>query len=281
MSITKKLLDLLNGTITVTSKVNEGTTFTVIMPFKKAKDRQGLIAKARAAACEYAGPVLIVDDNPVSARYLTDILHNGGIETTRDENAQYDTAIIDSAAEARVLRDGIHILSAVPKSINDAVNDNVLVKPFVPSELFRKLCGVQTAAGYSAIPKDSLPVFNDARVLLVEDNEINQLVAVSIMENFGIEPDIAVNGREALELLDENEYDLVLMDIVMPVMDGVATTACIRKSDKPYRDVNIIAMTANVMPDEVSGYLAAGMNGHLEKPINVDVFLATLTKFLK
>jgi CheY-like chemotaxis protein len=66
----------------------------------------------------------------------------------------------------------------------------------------------------------------------------------------------------------------------MPVLDGVATTAIIRKSDKPYRDVNIIAMTANVMPDEVSGYLAAGMNGHLEKPINVDMFLETLTQFL-
>jgi signal transduction histidine kinase/CheY-like chemotaxis protein len=281
MSITRKLVDLLNGTITVTSKVNEGTTFTVNMPFKKPKDGQSLIAKAREAAnCEYAGLVLIIDDNPASACYMSSILNIGGIETTQDENAPYTAAIIDSTARTPTLRQDISKLSVVPKGISDTDYEDVLIKPFVPSELFRKLCGVQTSAGYSAMPNESLPVFSDAHVLLVEDNEVNQLVAVSIMEHFGIIPDIAENGSEALALLDKNEYDLVLMDIVMPVLDGVATTAIIRKCDKPYRDINIIAMTANVMPDEISGYLAAGMNGHLEKPINVDLFLAALTKFL-
>jgi signal transduction histidine kinase/CheY-like chemotaxis protein len=280
MSITKKLVDLLNGTITVTSRVNEGTTFTVVMPFRKPDDAQSLIAKARETACGgYEGPVLIVDDNPASALCMTEILNGGGIATTLDENAPYDAAIVDSSAGARALRNGARILSVIPKSESDTVSDDVLVKPFVPSELFRKLCGAQAGGGYPD-DADALPVFKNARVLLVEDNEINQLVAESIMGNFGITPDIAGNGREALALLDANEYDLVLMDIVMPVLDGVSTAAIIRGGDKPYRNVNIVAMTANVMPDEIAGYLAAGMNGHLEKPINVDVFLATLKKFL-
>ncbi len=103
------------------------------------------------------------------------------------------------------------------------------------------------------------------RVLLVEDNEINRIIAVEMLKGMGISVDIAVNGREAVDLIAENQYKLILMDIQMPEMDGIETTIILRKKFTT-EQMPIVALTANVMQEDIERYFEIGMNDHLAKP---------------
>ena len=113
------------------------------------------------------------------------------------------------------------------------------------------------------------------RILLVEDNAINQKVALLILERMGYRADVAADGREAIAALAQRDYDLVLMDVEMPVMDGVEATRRIRSSP---RDVQprIVGLTANVAPEDRAAYLAAGMDDCLVKPIRTADLRAAL-----
>jgi len=127
-----------------------------------------------------------------------------------------------------------------------------------------------------------LPV-TGSRILLAEDDESNQFALNRILALYGYNVDVANNGREALKLLEANDYALVLMDCMMPVMDGYETTAAIRDPSSKVRNhaITVIAVTANAMRDDRDGCLAAGMNDYLPKPVDVDVLLAMLEKWLK
>jgi CheY-like chemotaxis protein len=115
--------------------------------------------------------------------------------------------------------------------------------------------------------------------LLVEDNEINQQVARELLEGFGILVKLAENGVQAIAMLDEEVFDGVLMDMQMPVMDGMSATREIRKNPK-FAHLPIIALTANVMVSDQSEYLNAGMNGHIGKPIDPYQLAATLVRWV-
>lgn len=121
-------------------------------------------------------------------------------------------------------------------------------------------------------------------ILLVEDNELNQEIAVTILEEAGCIVDVAVDGAEAVEKVShslENPYEVILMDIQMPVMDGIEATKAIRAMSDPHlAKVPIIAMTANVFEEDCQRVLSAGMNGHLGKPIDIDKLFATLQSVL-
>ena len=129
------------------------------------------------------------------------------------------------------------------------------------------------------MPKNS---HKHIRILLVEDNYINQMVAAKVLENYGIKSDIAINGLEAVQKLGSTIYDLVLMDIQMPIMDGYEATARIRDplSDVHFHDIPIIAMTANAMQGDREKCLQAGMNDYIAKPINSQDLLIKLNKWL-
>ncbi len=107
-----------------------------------------------------------------------------------------------------------------------------------------------------------------ARILVVEDIDINQRLAVALLEAAGHRVDVASDGAQAVAAVASKPYDLVLMDVQMPGMDGVTATRIIRESDGPHRHVPIIAMTANVFPEQVRAFREAGMDGHLPKPLN-------------
>ena len=111
--------------------------------------------------------------------------------------------------------------------------------------------------------------------LLVEDNEINQLIASEIVQDMGLTVDSANNGLEALNALNDQDYDVILMDIQMPEMDGIDATKKIRES-YAFDDLPIIALTANVMPDEVSHYLSVGMNAFVGKPFDKELLQETI-----
>jgi polar amino acid transport system substrate-binding protein len=118
-----------------------------------------------------------------------------------------------------------------------------------------------------------------ARLLLVEDNEINRAVAVELLSGSDIVAEVAANGREALELLDRESFDGVLMDLQMPVTDGFTACRAIRRQER-FRDLPVIAMTANAMQSDRETSLAAGMNDHVAKPVNPDRLMLTLARWV-
>ncbi|HAU04360.1 MAG TPA: histidine kinase, partial [Pseudoalteromonas shioyasakiensis] len=121
--------------------------------------------------------------------------------------------------------------------------------------------------------------FADDAILLVEDNPLNQHVASSILKTKGCQPDIAKDGHEAIKMISEKSYDLVLMDIQMPNMDGLQATKVIR-NELLITDLPIIGLSANAHDDDLKKGLASGMNGYLTKPIDADKLFKTLWHFL-
>jgi len=120
-----------------------------------------------------------------------------------------------------------------------------------------------------------------AKILLTEDNEINQQIAVELLEGQNVEVDIAENGQIALDMVQRDDYDGILMDLQMPVMDGLEATRKIRALGGKYEEVPIIAMTANAMAGDRERVIDAGMNDHIAKPIDVDNMFTTILKFIK
>ncbi|MEH6443099.1 MAG: response regulator [Oceanospirillaceae bacterium] len=118
-----------------------------------------------------------------------------------------------------------------------------------------------------------------AKILLVEDNELNQELAIALLEGNGVSVEVANNGVQALERLESSSFDGVLMDLQMPIMDGFEATRRIRKQSK-YKDLVIIAMTANAMTGDKEKVLAGGMNDHIAKPINVNDMFAKIAKWI-
>jgi CheY-like chemotaxis protein len=118
-----------------------------------------------------------------------------------------------------------------------------------------------------------------SRVLLVEDNEVNQLVARTMLSSFGLEVDVARHGAEAVDKVAQANYDLVLMDLQMPVMDGLEAARRIRLLDAG-RTVPIVAMTASAFADDRASCMAAGMNGHVAKPVELKKLRAALADWL-
>ncbi|HDO51861.1 MAG TPA: response regulator, partial [Rhizobiales bacterium] len=112
-------------------------------------------------------------------------------------------------------------------------------------------------------------------VLIVEDNDINQMLIAAYLEQFGLSHETAVNGKEAVNMMQRRRFDVVLMDIMMPVMDGLEATKQIRALGAPAAKVPIVALTANAMRGDRETYLAAGMDGYVSKPVSAaDLFTA-------
>jgi two-component system, sensor histidine kinase and response regulator len=165
--------------------------------------------------------------------------------------------ILDKPATASTLLDAI---------ITACHQQPILIARAQPTDLRRELAGIRTALA-------------GQRVLLVEDNETNQELALELLQNVGIAPDLATNGAQALDKVQHGDYALILMDCQMPVMDGLEATRLIRQNGRLASTV-IVAMTANAMAGERDKCLQAGMNDYLPKPIDIQAFYATLTRWL-
>jgi two-component system sensor histidine kinase/response regulator len=167
--------------------------------------------------------------------------------------------------------------------------EGFLLKPVNPSMLFDTIMQAfgEAVPETSRVAKkheqeaESLEHIRGAKVLLVEDNEINLLVANDILEGAGLNVSLANNGQEAVNAVKGNQYDVVLMDVQMPVMDGYTATREIRNLKSEIRNVPVIAMTAHAMAGDEDKSLQAGMNGHVTKPIDTDQLFSTLQKWIK
>jgi signal transduction histidine kinase/CheY-like chemotaxis protein/ABC-type amino acid transport substrate-binding protein len=175
--------------------------------------------------------------------------------------------IIPVAAEA-----GIRMVVPKPvvaSSLLAAINDSLALKASAPRKARRR----------KAMDASRVAHLKGSLILLAEDNEVNQLVAKKLLTNAGFEVEIANNGREAFEKVQTRRYALVLMDIQMPEMDGLTATRAIRALPG-YETLPIVAMTAHAMSGDRDLSLAAGMNDHITKPINLDALFAALNKWI-
>jgi signal transduction histidine kinase/DNA-binding response OmpR family regulator len=208
---------------------------------------------------------------------------------------------IDGLEASRIIKKSIR-LSYIPKIImvtgytdefvaseaEELELDGFLIKPVNPSFLFNTLMNIFDRAenrikiqGNLEFPlKSEWNQLRGAKILVVEDNEINQQVAREFLEEEDIVVETAFNGKEAIDAVKSGKFDGVLMDINMPVMDGVEATGVLR-SDPCFRKLPIIAMTANVLKDDLDKYLKSGMNDYISKPIDIEQMFDTLVKWIK
>jgi two-component system, sensor histidine kinase and response regulator len=173
----------------------------------------------------------------------------------------------------------------VLKQAEDTGIENVLVEPVTSSTLFDTTLSVLRADDELRDDVQSAPSLDmgrtrGTRVLLVEDNEINQEVAIGQLEDVEIRVDLADNGEIAVRMVQEKDYDLVLMDVQMPIMDGIEATRIIR-SDPRFKTLPIVAMTANAMAVDRKRCLEAGMNDHIAKPIDPDELFKVLLRWAR
>ena len=163
--------------------------------------------------------------------------------------------------------------------------DGYLMKPVNIQEL---IGAIQTVVEIDKNKEEDRPLVTrhllaetKLRILLAEDDPINQTLAKAILENINCQVTVANNGKEVMEILNENEFDAILMDIQMPVMDGIEATKAIRESEKGTgRYIPIIAQTAHAIKGDKERILAAGIDGYISKPINIDKLFEEIQKLV-
>jgi CheY-like chemotaxis protein len=256
--------------------------------------------------------VLIVDDNATNRRILTLQTKNWGMDSreTKDprealawltQNEHFDLAILDLqmaemdgimlTREIRKLEHAISLPIVLLTSLgrremgaDDLEFAAYLTKPIKPSALYDALAGIFAGNLISPKPESSRPVMDPElgkrhplRILLAEDNQVNQKLALRILEQMGYRADIASNGLEAVESIERQTYDVILMDVQMPEMDGLEATRQI-VARWPQKHPRIIGLTANALEGDREKCLAAGMDDYISKPIRVEELVEALER---
>ncbi len=304
LAITKQMIDLMNGTIDCQSEAGKGTTFTVKLEITIA-DRQMEEMKLPPIR------VLIADDDEVLLETAKDTLSSIGVKADIarsgaeaiqmiSDSADYQVMILDwkmpdmdGIEVARRLRKEVHndipviLISAydysdIESAAKEAGISGYICKPLFSSTLYNKINEVLGNKSAPVNPDSDLEDFTGMRILVAEDNDINWEIISNILEMHGIETERAENGQLVLDRINDKEkagFDLIFMDIQMPVMNGLNATKAIRSLDDPeIANIPIIAMTADAFSENVSECLAAGMNGHISKPIDIKLVMKEIRK---
>ena len=301
LSIARHLVTLMGGTIWAESKPGKGTTFYFTIKLKIA-DTPTTKLYIRGQIPELRGSkVLIIDTDATSRQIFTVQFEAWGMKAVtassakealriiENEESYFDLGIIEMQASglngielAQTIREipfkgdiPFILVSSVGKVNNlpKGLFDEQLSKPVKLSDLFELVLGVMSenrnklknVASHNIDKKlaDKLPL----RILSAEDNPTNQELVVTVMKKMGYTIDAVENGKKALEIMEHKSYDIILMDVQMPIMNGMEATheiiAKYPESERPY----IIAVTANAMPGDRERFLEAGMVDYLSKPI--------------
>ena len=319
LTISKRLIDLMGGTIGVKSEINKGTTFWFQLPLQPSKSPTPLahanIKNVRA---------LIVDDNHINCVILEDNLKYWGVDTLIATNQKIainllEQAVSDNAPIQLVLLDymmpdcdglalgkEIHQKYRIPQIMLTSASDHsspddlraagisiCLSKPY-SSKTLKNALEIALEDNNKALlleprsqyeideQRDTAPLNASLKgsILLVEDNLVNQEVAKGFLNQLGLSVDIAGDGVSAIECWKKSAYDLILMDCLMPIMDGFEASRTIRKNESGQKHTPIIALTANVMESDKQNCREAGMDDFVGKPIEQDELIEKLSYWL-
>ncbi len=317
LTISKRLSEMMGGTIGVDSEHGKGSTFFFTARLDIA-DQQAACKQVDAEDVLHQMKILVVDDNATAREIFQSYLDTMGFRIFTADSGGTAIEMIQSAPSSDPFQmvimdwqmpgmDGIGTskkilasgLNPIPKIILATAYDKeeaqsqakdidlsgIIVKPLTQSTLFD---AIMTAHGREVTAKnraneaylEKVEHIRGARILLVEDNEINQQIAVEILEGAALSVTVANNGKEGVTAALETQFDLVLMDIQMPVMGGMEATKIIREH-KTAEDLPIVAMTAHAMSGDREKSLAAGMQEHVTKPINPPELFGALVHWIK
>ena len=313
MAITKNIVEVMNGNISVESEKGVGTTFTVTVTLKTSDKQAHEGSEVRPQDLR----VLIIDDDPVSGEHSRLVLEEVGIvsdfclsgtealemmELAHARMEPYNLILVDLKMPEQ---DGVAVTRKIREKFNDestiiiltayswddvmeeAINagvDSFIAKPLFASSVLDEfaLAIQRRLAVHKEIHKADL---TGRRVLLAEDIEINAEIMIDILSMRDVEADHAQNGQAAVDLFaksKEGTYSAILMDVRMPVMNGLEAAAAIRALNRPdAKSIPIIALTANAFDEDVQRSLQAGMNAHLTKPVDSEHLFETLEQLIK
>lgn len=308
LAITKQMVDLMGGTIECQSEQGVGTTFTVVLDIPVAEHQR---AEMKLDEMD----VLIVDDDEILLETAVDTLHslglraepaNSGLEALgmikhREESGKnYDIVILDLKmpdldgietikrirsevkSNVPILLISAYSWSDVEEQAKEAGVNGFLSKPLFRSTLYNKISEILGAEVESIEPENDYSDLQGLNILVAEDNDINWEIISTLLSMYGITSERAENGRLVVEKMKEakeGQYTLIFMDIQMPEMNGLDATRMIRKLDDPWASsIPIIAMTADAFAENIAECLAAGMNGHIAKPIDVKLVIKEIRR---
>ncbi|REE66681.1 signal transduction histidine kinase [Paenibacillus taihuensis] len=314
--ISKNLVELMGGSIEVQSEPGEGSCFSFTAQFGRSTGDAIALQEQEDVKLKYLRVLLIsnnIEMQQVLKKQLEQFQCVVGTAVTEEDafdniarSGRYDLVIVDwmlQPADALQLAERIKIAFAAPLQVIVLISayhepgllqaeqsqavEKVLHYPISQSQLYNEMISLfrqhfQTKhqSPQHVKQSDKYTALRGTRVLLVEDNEINQLVAREILREMGIHVDVAENGQEAVELAQRDPYDAILMDLQMPVMDGFEATQAIRGLAAG-RDTPIIAMTADAMKGVKEQVLDAGMDAYITKPFDPIQLFSILQRLIQ
>ncbi|KZZ63619.1 hypothetical protein A3765_07790 [Oleiphilus sp. HI0130] len=310
LTICKRLAQLMGGDIAVTSTQGKGSRFSFFLPLIEADVPE---SEVRSGPLRHIKP-MIFDNNEVRRRAMRNHLESWGLESVVFEDvsdfmlalqqlvgdrglyADVSCIIADMDDYQQVLSEALGKLTkALPKlyltplysedfgEFDRAVFVKEVRSPIKPSEFLDALADAHSSSVGEEFKSEDEPTYNfDGRtILLVDDNEINRMVAELMLTNVSVNVVMAEDGRQAVDALQEQDFDLVFMDCQMPVMDGYEASRSIRQLAAPKKaNVPIIAMTANAMKGDKEMCLNAGMDDYIAKPVDAQKLYALMGKWL-
>ena len=284
LAISSQLVQLMGGELSVHSELGSGSCFSFDIPLMPQGEPPSWLADPRGVGKS----ILVALQNKSASDYCCQLLKQSGYQVypTPEQGHFYDSLIVDTSFQnplftQRPARSWIRIHSLEDSTAIQELAIS-LQEPFHPLELLEKVrLTLEGDSGPSPLfaPR-ILPHFNDSRVLLVEDNPVNQSLMVDLLERVGLQVEVADNGQIGVQRAQDQNFDLILMDVQMPILDGLSATRKIRASSHHLQNIPIIAMSAHASAADQKKSLDAGMNHHLIKPIEPKVLYEILAQYL-
>lgn len=297
LALVQDLIAQLGGSITFDSSLGAGTQFHVKLPFVSI----ACPAPAPFDDTQTARTILLVTDKKDSDEVINNFIEFYKfelvfVETSQELEEKMTPNVVgvivdiekfsgDAVALRKLLSDKYSHVMSCSVSFPGCASDfpRAITKPVLPLPMRRLLedirwqrCTVRTST--CPVKRDNV---GTKKILVVEDNRVNRYVMEQMLKKLNMKFELAENGAIALDVLDQEEFDLVFMDCQMPVMDGLEATRRIRGSEKAYRDVPIVALTASAIEGDEELCRSVGMNGYLAKPVRIQQIMEAIKKFTR